>query len=246
MGANNQGGTIEYSYATGNVTSTFYSGGLAGDNRGQISNSHARGNTLGDYSTGGLVGSNDETGTITDSRASGSSTITSFFSGVGGLVGENKGLISRSHASGNANGYWDNAVGGLVGSNEVSGTIRDSSASGTATAGLHNPRHPIGKVGGLVGSNSGLIVNSYASGTVIGRHDQDAVGGLVGANFGVIQASYSSGNVSGKGIKGSLVGWNFHPDAYGTLSEIRQSLGSGTVDGEDGPQVGIDQGTFEW
>ena len=246
VGANNQEGTIEYSYATGNVTSTFYSGGLAGVNRGQISNSHARGNTLGNSSTGGLVGSNDETGTITDSRASGSSTITSFFSEVGGLVGENMGLINRSHASGNADGRLDNAVGGLVGRNRLSGTIRESSASGIATAGLHNPRHPIGMVGGLVGSNDGLIANSYSSGTVIGRHDQDAVGGLVGANFGVIQASYSSGNVSGKGIKGSLVGWNFHPDAYGTLSEIRQSLGSGTVDGEDGSQVGIDQGTFEW
>jgi hypothetical protein len=52
--------------------------------------------------------------------------------------------------------------------------------------------------------------------------------------------------VSGKGIKGSLVGWNFHPDSYGSVSEIRQSVGSGTVDGQEGPQVGIDQGTFDW
>jgi filamentous hemagglutinin family protein len=246
VGANNQEGTIEYSYATGNVTSTFYSGGLAGVNRGQISNSHARGSTVGQSESGGLVGSNDDTGIITASRASGNATVRSFFGGGGGLVGNNAGLIDRSHASGNVNGSRDNDVGGLVGSNRRTGIIRESSASGTVTAGYHSPLHPIGMVGGLVGSNYGLIANSYSSGTVIGRHDQDAVGGLVGANFGVIQASYSSGNVSGKGIKGSLVGWNFHPDAYGTLSEIHQSLGSGTVDGEDGPQVGIDQGTFEW
>lgn len=246
VGTNGREGTIEHSYATGNVTSTFYSGGLAGVNRGKISNSRARGNSVGDYDSGGLTGVNTDTGIITDSRASGTATTRSFFRGAGGLVGNNAGLIDRSHASGDANGGQDSAVGGLVGENTRRGTIRDSSASGTATAGAHNPRHPIGTIGGLVGGNDGLIANSYASGNAIGRHDQDAVGGLVGLNTGVIEQSYSSGAVSGNGIKGSLVGWNVHPDSYGSISEIRQSLGSGAVDGEDGPQVGIDQGTFDW
>ncbi|AUA55764.1 hypothetical protein CVS48_06795 [Achromobacter spanius] len=272
VGVNDQKGNIEYSYATGNINSFSIAGGLVGDNygkisnshahgstfgptgsgglvginNGQISNSHAHGNSGGDQNVGGLVGSNRHTGIIADSRASGNATLRFVFGHAGGIAGDNYGLIHRSHASGNANGSSDNAVGGVAGYNARSGIIRESSASGTATAGSHNPRHPIGTVGGLVGSNYGLIANSYASGAVIGRHDQDAVGGLVGLNRGLIEQSYSSGAVTGKGIKGSLVGWNVHPDSYGTLSEIRQSLGSGTVNGEDGPQVGIDQGTFEW
>jgi filamentous hemagglutinin family protein len=247
VGANNQEGTIEYSYATGNITFSSGAGGLAGANYGKISNSHASGNAAGRYDAGGLVGTNDVTGEITDSRASGEA-VSQYF-GAGGLVGTNEGMIKRAHASGNAKGYIT-SVGGLVGWNR-GGVISDSSANGTATAGDYSTNMR-GSVGGLVGQNSdyegraGTIINSYASGNAIGIRDQDAVGGLVGSNLGVIQASYSSGNVLGKGIKGSLVGWNFHPDAYGTRSEIRQSLGSGTVDGEDGPQVGIDQGTFEW
>ncbi|MGE8617752.1 MAG: filamentous hemagglutinin N-terminal domain-containing protein [Achromobacter spanius] len=247
VGVNHQEGTVEYSYATGNVTSTFYSGGLAGVNRGQIGNSHARGSSAANSYAGGLVGSNDTTGIITDSLASGNATILTMFLGVGGLVGDNQGVIHRSHASGNALGSRDNAVGGLVGQNGRSGTIRESSASGTVTAGYHNPLYQTSRVGGLVGSNAGLIANSYASGTVIGRRDRGTVGGgLVGWNSGLIEQSFSSGAVTGKGIMGSLVGWNIHPDSFETLSEIRQSLGSGTVNGEDGPQVGIDQGTFEW
>ncbi len=271
VGANGQKGNIEYSYATGNISSTSIAGGLVGNNEGQISNSHAHGstfgqygsgglvgindgqisnshahgNTVGEYNAGGFVGSNRYNGTITDSRASGNATLLSRSGHVGGMAGDNYGLIHRSHASGNANGS-NNAVGGLAGYNGRGGTIRESSASGTATGGSHSPRFPVRKVGGLVGGNAGLIENSYASGTVIGHHDQDAVGGLVGWNSGLIEQSYSSGAVTGKGITGSLVGWNVHPDSYGTLSEIRQSLGSGTVNGEDGPQVGIDQGTFEW
>ncbi|MFF7058900.1 GLUG motif-containing protein [Achromobacter spanius] len=245
VGVNSPQGNIEYSYATGNITSTSASGGLVGFNHGQISNSHARGSIVGNFYSGGLVGVNTKTGIITDSRASGNATLRTF-GHVGGMAGENNGLIHRSYASGNASGNQETVVGGFVGYNGRSGIIRESSASGTAAAGSHNPRHPIGMIGGLVGNNAGLIENSYASGTVIGRHDQDAVGGLVGWNSGLIEQSYSSGAVTGKGIKGSLVGWNVHPDSYGTISEIRQSLGSGTVDGEDGPQVGIDQGTFEW
>jgi hypothetical protein len=107
-------------------------------------------------------------------------------------------------------------------------------------------------VGGLVGTNASangrtaLIIDSYASGNAVGRDDQDAVGGLVGMNTGVIERSASSGSAYGRGILGSLVGWNLHPDAYRTESEIRQSQGSGTVNGDDGRQVGLDQGTFEW
>ncbi len=246
----NYGGKIEQSYATGDVSSLFYAGGLAGENYGSINNSYASGNSSG-HTAGGLVGLNFPGRTIADSRASGNATSTSG-GYLGGLVGENAGLILRSHASGDATGGQDSRVGGLVGINR-GGIIRQSSASGMATTGGRSSgAYPRGSAGGLVGSNfsahgnTALIIDSYASGNAAGTHEQDAVGGLVGANSGVIESSSSSGQALGKGIMGSLVGWNFHPDTYGTESEIRQSLSSGTVNGENGPQVGIDQGTFEW
>jgi filamentous hemagglutinin family protein len=252
VGENNQNGKIENSYATGAMASIYYVGGLSGANHGYIGNSNSRGNISGGfYPSGGLVGLNSETGVIVDSRASGNATLRSYLRGVGGLVGANEGMIYRSHASGDVIGGGENSVGGLVGTN-MGGVIRNSSASGDVTVELHsNPKHPIGAAGGLVGSNyntierTGLIIDSYASGHVVGSHEADAIGGLIGANSGVIERSFASGNVSGKGIMGSLVGWNF-PVLAENWSEIRQSLGSGTVDGEDGPQVGIDQGTFEW
>ncbi|CUI37095.1 filamentous hemagglutinin N-terminal domain-containing protein [Achromobacter kerstersii] len=251
VGKNEKNGSIEHAYATGGANGEFYTGGLVGANYGSISNSHATGLIASAYQTGGLVGLNGWTGTITDSRASGHVVARSYFSGVGGLVGENNGIILRGHASGDITGSGDNAVGGLVGRNR-GGIIRQSSATGSAIAGSHSPGHPTGSVGGLVGTNASangrtaLIIDSYASGNAVGRDDQDAVGGLVGMNTGVIERSASSGSAYGRGILGSLVGWNLHPDAYRTESEIRQSQGSGTVNGDDGRQVGLDQGKFEW
>jgi len=63
------------------------------------------------------------------------------------------------------------------------------------------------RVGGLVGSNSGTIINSYATGRVSGN---SGVGGLVGYNYyGTISNSYATGNVTGSSSVGGLVGYIF-------------------------------------
>ncbi|RBQ31512.1 hypothetical protein CRU92_06985 [Arcobacter sp. FW59] len=87
-------------------------------------------------------------------------------------------------------------------------------------------------VGGLVGYNDGTILNSYASGTVVGNGDFSSVGGLVGWNAGTIENSYALGSV-GSGATGSIVGGlvGFHD--YG---KIENSYASGTVSG--GSDVG--------
>ena len=60
-------------------------------------------------------------------------------------------------------------------------------------------------VGGLAGSNSGAISNSFTTGTVTGNGG--AVGGLVGNSNGAITSSYSNANVTGKGsFVGGLAG----------------------------------------
>ena len=152
------GGLVGYgvdiidSYATGNVEGdTNYVGGLVGfHDSGEIRTSHATGNVTGagGYS-GGLVGWNENGSSITDSYATGNVTANGGGT-AGGLVGNNKGTISNSYATGNVNG--NDEVGGLVGYHE--GVINRCYATGEVTGGT--------LVGGLVGSNGGSIENSAA------------------------------------------------------------------------------------
>ena len=90
-------------------------------------------------------------------------------------------------------------------------------------------------IGGLVGSNAGVIRDSYASGEVSGSNQN--VGGLVGDNRdgGLISASYATANVSGdnKGNFGGLAGSN-----RGTISGSH-ATGSVTNANTAGGLVGI-------
>jgi hypothetical protein len=60
-------------------------------------------------------------------------------------------------------------------------------------------------VGGLVGSNTGSVINSYSSGNVNGEY---RVGGLAGCSGGTVFNSYSTGNVTGSSSVGGLFGVN--------------------------------------
>jgi hypothetical protein len=60
-------------------------------------------------------------------------------------------------------------------------------------------------VGGLVGFNSGTVINSYSSGNVTG---EERVGILAGNSNDTVSNSYSTGSVSGQEYVGSLVGFN--------------------------------------
>jgi hypothetical protein len=77
-------------------------------------------------------------------------------------------------------------------------------------------------VGGLIGWNSGIVSNSYSTGSVNGEWH---VGGLVGYNVGTISNSYSTGAVKGNILIGGLVGSN---DRGGIVSN---SYSTGSVNG---------------
>ena len=134
---------------------------------------------------------------------------------VGGLAGEDKGVIAHVYATGTVTGTGDN-VGGLVGYSDPGGVITQSYAAVSVSG--HND------VGGLVGdSESGTIVQAYATGAVSGN---DYVGGLVGLSlYGPITRAYATGAVSGNGDVGGLVGRN----AFG--SNITQAYAAGVVIG---------------
>ena len=175
--ANNDGGTIEHSYVTGDVAgSDILVGGLVGSHRGYINNSYALGTVLGNQSVGGLAGASYRTAsTIINSYALNDVTGRTF---VGGLIGANVGSLSNSYSDGMVEGMIN--VGGLVGLN--AGDIDNSYAKSNVT-GIESSN----VVGGLVGENRGVVKNSYSSGAVNGP---DSVGGLVGINSGSIADSY--------------------------------------------------------
>jgi hypothetical protein len=80
------------------------------------------------------------------------------------------------------------------------------------------------RVGALVGSHHGIVINSFSTGNVTGNA---LVGGLVGYNSYTVSNSYSTGNVTGIFAVGGLVGFN----DWGTVTN---SYSSAYVTGEHG------------
>ena len=87
-------------------------------------------------------------------------------------------------------------------------------------------------VGGLVGSNAGTINNSYAMGNVLGSR---SVGGLVGRNSGSVNNVYTAGNVGASRAAGGLVGSNEHVvmNAY-TIADVSAGRNGGLVGDNSG------------
>ena len=173
---------------------------------------------------------------------------------IGGLAGENHGVVSGVQSAGQVSGEVQ--VGGLVGANLGTITLSRSSAAVTGMA----PPDFVGAIdsdpgtGGLVGYNGGAVRASYAAGRVVGDSN---VGGLVGWNFNdgfvvatrshaSIVGSYATGSVAGQGSVGGLVGTNGVPgNAPFVLGEIHSSYATGRVSGPSrgvGGLVGYDSG----
>jgi len=169
-------------------------------------------------------------------------SITGSSSCVGGLVGENRGYISRCYSTGTVNGERD--VGGLVGENggEVFDCYSASKVKGDNS------------VGGLVGNNLlswltlsidpdvsfGLVARCYSTGSVAGTND---VGGLVGANPGDVINSYSTSAVTGDSSVGGLVGSNLLGWVDGLISKC-YSIGAVVGNYDVGGLVG--EGTYNY
>ena len=129
---------------------------------------------------------------------------------VGGLVGLAHGLVIDSYSSAKVSdgAVVGGLVGDLEPSGAASPTIAQSGATG-AVAG--RPGADAGGLVGVSGLSSGseIIENAYATGSV--RAAQcNACGGLVGSNTGAIANSYATGAVdAGGGTAGGLIGKDF-------------------------------------
>ena len=128
--------------------------------------------------------------------------------GLFGATGSGVALSNIGVVNANVNGQQSAGilVGGLDAAN---GTIRNAYTSGFVSTWQ-------AFAGGLAGSNTGTIVNSYSTAEVGGTGNN---GGLVAFNDGLISNSYASGTVSasGLGVDG-LVGGLVANNNSGTIS----------------------------
>ena len=236
------------------ITGGPFTGALVGRNLGSIIDSSATGVVSGTEKTGGLAGvSVHPGGVIVGSTAGVEVTGMADGDSIGGLVGLNGGPIIDSHATGNVDGVqW---VGGLAGAsfgaggvNRISGSTAGGAVTGIGAGnqvgglvgwnnGPISSSHATGDVngvqwvGGLVGSNEGAgvseISRSTAGGAVIGTGS--LVGGLVGRNNGPISYSHATGDtVRGVQWVGGLVGSN---SGAGGVNRISGSTAGGAVTG---------------
>ncbi len=187
--------------------------GLFGQSSGMIEDVNLTNvSVTGGLDVGALVGYN--TGTVEGSSSTGTVSSGATALDIGGLVGENGGTIDSSHSS--ATIYSSASIqlspaGGLVGNNDVGGTITDSYATGNIVSTAQND-----EVGGFAGYNQGTITNSYATGNITFTGTDDYVGGFVGGNDyqATISGSYATGSITdlgsapGGGNVGGFIGYN--------------------------------------
>lgn len=206
-----------------NVRAGKYVGSLVGyADEGIFTNCYAKGGRIsGKEAVGGLVGY-AKAGRITNCRVEGCRV--SGDEEVGGLTGHNRARIEDCQSTCTVSGR--EKAGGLIGTNRGE-TVADSYATGKISADEND-------VGGLIGVNSGPVINCFAEGAVRGNRD---VGGLVGDNQGSIANSCSRGDVSGEYSIGGLVGGN----GGGPISNC---CASGTIAGDN--SVGGLVGANRW
>ncbi|KRR03807.1 hypothetical protein CQ10_17795 [Bradyrhizobium valentinum] len=241
IGWNNAGGTIQDSYAIGNVmagTAGTRAGGLAGNNNGSILRSYATGAVSGgSQGVGGLVGYNSSglpAATIVESYATGAVTGTAF---AGGLVGINTvgASVSKSYATGAVTATaaaTASTAGGLIGSN--SGAVTRSYATGAVNATSALAGTTVA-AGGLIGTSSGTgtVTQSYATGaavSVISVSGTSTAGGLIGRNVGgaSVMQSYTTGTatataLAGTAIAGGLIG------SHSSTGTVTQTYATGAA-----------------
>ena len=174
----NDYGPISDCYTDVSVFGTYEdTGGFVGVNAGVISDCYAGGDLIGSISVGGFLG-RGYSGSITRCYTVAQVMVIGSDS-VGGLVGDNKAIISECLSQATVNGSG-NDCGGLVGMHRDGGVITNCYSLGAVSGDSY--------VGGLVGGNiASEITSSYSAGSVDAPFN---VGGLVGYNSGSCQGCF--------------------------------------------------------
>lgn len=135
---------------------------------------------------GALAGYNS--GRIVNCYVDGGTVRTDFHGTVGGLVGQNYGLISQSWTNVSVEGAQGGAFGGIAGN--AHGHVENVYALGRVIAGDQTD------VGGLVGYSFGHVHQAYATGHVSGGQNA-RVGGFEGTAQVAVRRAYWATDTSG-------------------------------------------------
>jgi filamentous hemagglutinin family protein len=172
----------------------------------------------------GLFGTSSDTAVIRDlnltnvsirSASVGNAENPGFVGVIGGLIGQNNGILYGDYVSGTITATGDNAdVGGLAGMNV--GTIDESHTDITIKGDWSNAATSNGGlVGGLVGiseAQNGAVTDPISNSSAVVDITVNAgalAGGLIGSNDSPITDSYATGTLHGNGassVLGGLVG----------------------------------------
>ena len=165
-------------------------GGIAGSNAGTIQNCTFSGTVSGTDRVGGLAGTNELTGLIENGSTQGTVSGSHF---VGGLAGHNYGVIRQcsNGAAVNITSHENNVDLSHISVNTITGT----EAANTVT-----------DIGGIAGSNSGVIRSCVNEADVGYQHMGYNVGGIAGSQKGYIEACTNKGSIHGRKDVGGIVG----------------------------------------
>ena len=165
-------------------------GGLAGCNSGTVVNCVFVGEVSGTDYVGGLVGTNQVSGIVENCKVLGNVHGNHF---IGGLVGENYGTVRSCENSAAIN---TTATENSVELSEITtGTLTGTESADTVT-----------DVGGIAGTNTGVIRGCVNRGTVGYQHMGYNIGGIAGSQRGYITESENYGEVYGRKEIAGIVG----------------------------------------
>ena len=202
-------GTLKIDGRSGGITG--YNGDTVWGNTGILLDVKNNGDITSESmgGIGGITGINSSGSSITGAENTG--LVELKYGGgseVGGISGDNDGLIENVKNSGNIKGhiYSTNVmgvscVGGIVGENNAGGVVKNAENSGTVIGD--------NTVGGVAGSNEGVLedTQNLAAGAVTA--DGMSVGGVTGYNTGSIKDSFNNASITGGTIyAGGVAGSN--------------------------------------
>ena len=163
---------------------------LAGQNKGLVSGCSVNGTMNVNNDAGLLVGINEVSGIIEDSTVGG---MVSGNHRIGGLVGTNKGGIT---------GCTNNA---LVNTNAKDNKIDIQSLTLEEILSTENAAS-VTDIGGIAGSNEGVILYSTNNGSVGYQHVGYNIGGIAGSQTGFIMSCENHGRLNGRKDVGGIAG----------------------------------------
>ncbi|WP_443725481.1 GLUG motif-containing protein [Pseudoruminococcus massiliensis] len=199
------GGTIKNFTILGEVKTTDYNvGGIAGSTSKDTILSNIIANV--DVTGNEKVGGivGNNSGIITNCYNNGN--VTGVVELTGGITGFNDGSIIKCNNTGDVSSSYD-FIGGIAGYN--SGNIKLCSNSG-------NIKSSGSYIGGIAGENltkymDALISNCYNTGDITSSYDEDGyLGGIVGYNsYAFVESCYNVGKIQGgKSYSNALIGYN--------------------------------------